>query len=150
MELNREQYPALLATHQAAEPHATMGPVQFTSLMEKREGFAVVKNGVIIGAVTFSDLSPGQDIIVHASVHPDHQKRWLNRSVVEKLRSFIFDELELPRVTGYMIQGLTVHTGPLLLALGFRQEGHLRQAIRINGQPYDLILFGLLKAEWRF
>jgi len=33
--------------------------------------------------------------------------------------------------------------------IGFREEGRLRQAMFKNGQYHDLVLFGILREEWR-
>ncbi|MFJ1752764.1 GNAT family N-acetyltransferase [Kitasatospora sp. NPDC088134] len=32
--------------------------------------------------------------------------------------------------------------------LGFREEGRRRQAVRLDGECYDRVLFGLLRQEW--
>lgn len=62
--------------------------------------------------------------------------------------NFAFDFLQLHKVCG---QALDFNTASIRLhqALGFQQEGILRDQHRIDGLYRDLICFGILRHEWR-
>ena len=62
--------------------------------------------------------------------------------------NFAFDFLKLHKVCG---QALKFNTASIYLhqALGFQQEGILRDQHKIDGFYQDLICFGLLRHEWR-
>lgn len=62
--------------------------------------------------------------------------------------NFAFDFLHLHKVCG---QALDFNTASIRLhqALGFQQEGILRDQHRIDGSYRNLICFGLLRHEWR-
>lgn len=62
--------------------------------------------------------------------------------------TFAFDELNLHRVTAtvfdYNRRSIT-----LVEKLGFRHEGTFRQFLERDGQRHDMLLYGLLRPEWR-
>ncbi len=69
------------------------------------------------------------------------------RAALPVLLDFAFDRLELQRVHA--------DTDPRNLAairvlerLGFAREGLLRQHYRVQGEPQDAVVHGLLRAEW--
>ena len=148
--LERKHYAALAAIQQQAEPYVTVSPVTFGSIMSKREGFTLVDQGEPVGCVSFSDHEPLSNIIIHAFIRPDYRSRWLSRTILKQVHDFPFVDLNLPRVTGISIVGLTLHNDTLLTTCGFLHEGTMRQATRINGTLHDVRLYGLLREERLF
>lgn len=59
-----------------------------------------------------------------------------------------FDRLALHKICAQVLE-FNEASIRLHLALGFVQEGRLRQHARIDGNYYDLLCFGLLRQEWK-
>lgn len=67
---------------------------------------------------------------------------------MEVAMRFAFDELNLHRlqlsVFAYNANAIAMYT-----RLGFQREGAMREFLERDGQRYDMLLFGLLRSEWR-
>jgi len=76
----------------------------------------------------------------------DRRKRYGTQTLRMLLR-FAFAELNLYRVTAYVPE---YNAGALALAkkFGFVEEVRRRQALEREARRWDLIVFGLLQAEW--
>lgn len=148
--LERHHYPTLITIQQQAEPFAVISPVAFGSLMDQREGFTVRDRGEILGCVSFSDHIPLLNIVIHAFVRPDRFGTWYNRTILRQMHAFPFEDLDLPRVTGLSIEGLTPKNDEVLLKCGFNLEGIMRHAVRIGGLLHNVRMYGLLREERRF
>jgi RimJ/RimL family protein N-acetyltransferase len=62
--------------------------------------------------------------------------------------AFAFDELNLHRIT-VTIFDYNDRSIALFEKLGFQREGAFREFIRRDDQRYDMLLYGLLRHEWR-
>jgi RimJ/RimL family protein N-acetyltransferase len=62
--------------------------------------------------------------------------------------SFAFDELNLHRVTATVFD-YNRRSIALVEKLGFRHEGTFRQFLERDGERHDMLLYGLLRPEWR-
>jgi RimJ/RimL family protein N-acetyltransferase len=64
------------------------------------------------------------------------------------LLGFAFDELNLHRVylTAFSYNARAIH---LYEKLGFTLEGRYREHLERDGQRHDMLLYGLLRHEWR-
>ncbi len=60
----------------------------------------------------------------------------------------LFDELELHRVEIRCAAG-NVRSAALAGRLGFTLDGTLREAHWVNGQFHDLLVFGMLRQDWK-
>jgi RimJ/RimL family protein N-acetyltransferase len=61
---------------------------------------------------------------------------------------FAFDELNLHRVTATVFS-YNQPSIALLEKLGFRREGAFREFLQRDGQRHDMLLYGLLRPEWK-
>lgn len=81
-------------------------------------------------------------------VAPDHRGQGYSREMCRLAIGFAFDELNLHRLSLEVIAGnepaLTLYRG-----LGFQEEGRLREHVFRAGGNCDVLIFGLLRAEWR-
>jgi len=76
---------------------------------------------------------------------------WSKGYGVEAARLIInygFQQLNLHRISSSAI-AFNERSIKLHEKVGFREEGHLRQAMFKNGQYYDRVEFGILREEWR-
>lgn len=121
----------------------------FGKIMDTRTGFVLQRNGKTIGTITFSDYVPGCNIVIHFSIDKAYHKRWVTRTILKEAFGYVFNTLELPRVSTYVIidKSKDADTGKLLSKLGFKIEGIMRKSIRLYDGLHDLILYGLLKEE---
>ena len=139
---NNDLYPVYCA----AEPWNGYDRINFDSQLSGKEGFTLVDhNGNLCGAIMFDMYRPGDDIVIHCSVHPDYHKRWLTRTIYKQVFGYCFDFLELPRCSGFAVEGLTDPT--FHLRLGFKPEGCIRDAVFKAGRRRSLFLLGMLANE---
>ena len=87
----------------------------------------------------------------HAEVGYDLAKvYWRQGIMTEALRPVLrygFDALKLHRLEANVTEG-NIASAKTLLKLGFQQEGVWRERAFLRGQFYDLLQFGLLRAEF--
>lgn len=70
--------------------------------------------------------------------------------MTEALKSMLeygFEKMELNRIQA-IIDSENIRSIKLVLRLGFKKEGVLRQNTHFNGQFRDDVVFSLLKKEW--
>ena len=82
------------------------------------------------------------------ALHPDCWRRGLAREAVALALDWAFRSLDLHRIEADVDPRNEASRG-LLLALGFRSEGLLRQRFLVDGEAADSEVFGLLREEWR-
>ena len=76
---------------------------------------------------------------------------WGRGLMTEAIRStlpYVFGDLGVQRVET-MVHVQNLRSARVLLKLGFRMEGVLRQYTRFHGQLSDVQMFSLLKADWQ-
>lgn len=131
------------------EPWWHFHRAQFDNVFVSREGFVLVANdGTLAGCIVVSDYHPGVDAVVHCSVHPKYQKRWLTRKIYKEVFDFVFETLDLVRCSGYVIDGLTPQG--FHERLGFKYVGRLRQFVTVDDKKHDFIWYDMLKEERRW
>lgn len=150
--LEQRHYQAVYEIALRSEPWTTgMMFEQFRSVMEKREGFVLVNgSGEIVGCISFSDYAPQTSIIIHCVVDTKYQRRWCTRSTLKEIARYVFDDLDLHRMSGFCIVGKSDKAGEFLVKLGFEEEGIIRKGVYLPDGHHDLKLFGLLKEECKW
>jgi RimJ/RimL family protein N-acetyltransferase len=78
---------------------------------------------------------------------PEHWGRRYPLEMGRWLLQFGFTELRLHRVYSHCIAG---NRGAVALAeaLGMKQEGRLRENVKIRGERHDTLIHGILRHEW--
>lgn len=142
-------YPALYEIHRRTHSPNCGSFEEFKKLFDTRSGFVVRMHDRIIGAISFSDWIPEHDITIHCFIDPDYHGKWaLCRRHYRSVFDYCFIGLQLKRVSGFCIPGISDAAGRMLLGLGFKDEGMLRQKIKYpDGKIYDIKLYGLLRKE---
>jgi RimJ/RimL family protein N-acetyltransferase len=96
------------------------------------------------------------------SIHPIHRSaelqiriglkqdrgRGYGRSAVSQLLRFGFADRNLNRIALHVIAG-NAPAVRLYQAVGFREEGRLRQAAFVDGEFKDVLLYSLLRSEFK-
>jgi len=149
-ELNSSHYNNLFDIIQRAEPLANLSELEFKGILLDREGWIVLDDELIIGAITLSDYAPDLNIIIHIFIDPAYQGVWYNDDLSKLVFNYVFNVLSLPKCSGNSIIGVTEKGKVFLNALGFKKEAHLRKAVIVNGELRDFELYGMLKEECRF
>jgi RimJ/RimL family protein N-acetyltransferase len=140
----------LMEVVKIAEPWMYVHRASFDAILATREGFVLMDSqGRIKGAITYSDYRPGDDIIVHCTVHPDSHSRWLTKQIYKQVFDHVFVTLDLPRCSGYRISG-TGTPDTFHRRLGFKHEGIVRVSVRVQDERRDVHLYGMLRNERRW
>lgn len=150
--LHEKHYKALYDIAMRAEPYSSdIDFEQFAKIMSKRQGFVVVAaSGDLAGCVSFSDYVPEAGILIHCAIDAKYQKRWVTKKILKTVWGYVFDTLNLPRVSSYCIKGLSENAGEFLLRIGFKQEGIIRKGFRHLDGLHDVMLFGMLREECKW
>lgn len=80
--------------------------------------------------------------------HPDYVGKGYGREAITLLLDWAFDDQNWRRI---WLEALAVNPRALkaYTALGFTEEGHLRQHAFFRGEYVDVVLMGMLREEWR-
>jgi [ribosomal protein S5]-alanine N-acetyltransferase len=80
-------------------------------------------------------------------LRPDHWGRGIMSEALPPVLTYGFDKLRLHRIEACPFADNEASRN-LLLRLGFKYEGSLRERHRFRGRYLDLTYYGLLKDEW--
>lgn len=103
----------------------------------------------MIGVVLLDDvqMNNGTGWVAIGIGDAAHRGKGYATEAMGLLLKFAFSELNLHRlqltVFGYNDPAISLYD-----KLGFKREGVFREAIHRDGQRYDMLLYGMLKAEW--
>lgn len=78
----------------------------------------------------------------------DYWSKGFGTEAARLIINYGFQQLNLHRISSAAF-AFNERSIKLHKKIGFQEEGHLRQAFFKNGQYHDLILFGILRAEWK-
>lgn len=106
----------------------------------------VEEDGHPLGFVHFANVAPGGIADWGFYAVPEAPKG-TGRKLGSHALDFAFRGLDLHKVCGQALAFNDASIG-FHRALGFQQEGVLRDQVRIDGAYHDLIHFGLLVHEW--
>jgi RimJ/RimL family protein N-acetyltransferase len=70
----------------------------------------------------------------------------IGREAVRQAVRIAFDTLNLTRIT-VRVLGINERALKMFCAIGFREEGRLRQAANVNGFATDIVILGLLSVD---
>ena len=110
--------------------------------------FAVDVDGGLVGRAAMFRFDPlARSAEVGLSLLPEHQGRGYGKDVLRVLLGFGFRTRNLHRIH---LQALASNAAGLgaYRAVGFVEEGRLREHAWVEGQYEDIVLMGLLQAEW--
>ena len=148
-ELNHKHFPDLFEVTKLSDPWLDLDRNTSDRLFSQREGFVLVTNdNKVVGHITFDSYTPRLDIIIHCSVIPEYQKRWLTKAIYKQVFDKVFNDFECIRASGFAVEGLndlTFHE-----RLGFKLEGITRNGFRHFNNYYNVRSYGMLKNERRW
>lgn len=106
-------------------------------------------SGSMIGTCTLYDLQPQHlRAGIGYALSPVLHGQGLAREAVALALDWAFSTLELGRIEAD-VEPRNLPSSRLLLALGFRHEGRLRQRFATDSEIQDSDVYGLLASEWR-
>jgi ribosomal-protein-serine acetyltransferase len=111
--------------------------------------FAIRREGTVVGFIGLDEIDrEGQGTTISYWLDQGHQgKGFMTRACVGVL-NYAFVDLGLNRAE-IRCDSENLRSRRLPERLKFRQEGVLRQAQFLNGSFRDVVLYGMLAAEWR-
>ena len=102
----------------------------------------------LLGGVTLSNIRRGvaQSASLGYWAGARHSRQGYMREALAAVLRFALKDLGLHRVEAACLPG-NAASQALLLKSGFREEGHAREYLRINGNWQDHLLFGILRED---
>jgi [ribosomal protein S5]-alanine N-acetyltransferase len=114
----------------------------------RRFQLAITLDGAVIGKAGVRRLEPGSRVAdMGYELAPSHWGRGYATEAARAVLDFGFAELDLHRVGAHCIAENTA-SARVLRKLGMREEGRLREHEHFRGRWWDVLLFGVLRAEW--
>lgn len=98
--------------------------------------------------IEWVDWKTGNGYIRLGIGEPEFRRKGYGSQALSLLLSFAFEELDLYRVTA-VVPADNEGAMRLFQKFGFMEEVRRRKALHRDGQLWDIIVFGLLNAEWR-
>ena len=109
--------------------------------------FVVADRDVRVGFVELDEIEWDRSRAAVAYwIVPDHQTAGYGRDALETLVGYAFEQLGLHKLTGEAFSTKRASMG-LLDAVGFVEEGRLREEEYVDGEWVDVVRFGLLASE---
>lgn len=143
--------------HYGQEPHQSLSDTlawiqRRQASYGQREDFAwcvtFKSEDTLIGACTLWNFDSGYHRAeIGYELHPAYGSQGIMTEAVSAILTFGFTELGLHRIEATPFAE-NAPSKSLLLKLGFRYEGNLRQRHFFRDQFQDQLYFGLLKEEW--
>jgi ribosomal-protein-alanine N-acetyltransferase len=137
--------------HQSIEDtHAWIQRIQ--ALYERREDLfwclTLKGEGMVVGACTFWNFGAGFHCAeIGYELNRAYWRQGIMTEAISAVLTYGFTELGLHRIEAIPLAGNTA-SKRLLLKLGFKCEGNLRQRHFFRDHFEDQLYFGLLKEEW--
>ena len=164
--MNKEDFPLFAGWYEDAgfsrfsdsTPAAPMSVDQWTARLEEqqkaKDGFLFAIKGLEKNTmIGFAELD---------GIQWNHQNAWIGlgigdqenwgkgygREAMDLILKFAFHELSLYRVQ-LTVFSYNERAIALYKKLGFVQEGVLREYLSRDGRRYDMLMYGLLRSEWK-
>lgn len=103
--------------------------------------------GLLIGDCLLQLAEDGHQGEISFTLSPLYQGQGYGLEAVRALLEYAFGTLKLHRITA-VTDARNTASAKLLLRLGMRQEGELRQSRQVRGVWQDELLYALLASEW--
>ncbi len=113
-------------------------------------GVHLVAGGELIGLVEIDEILWTHRVggLAVAIGRSEHRGHGYGTQACRLALDFAFDELNLHRITVTVFSYNTA-SRRLFERLGFQLEGVYREFLERDGQRHDMLLFGLLRHEWK-
>jgi RimJ/RimL family protein N-acetyltransferase len=117
----------------------------FPVIHELADYVSVFIDGEFVGAILVIHYS-GYETEIHSLLLK--KSRRYSREICKCILKYCFDECEILRVTGYVMEKLNSAKNNLLKC-GFTYEGFRRHCYMKNGAPEGIHILGITRQEWR-
>jgi len=138
-----------------ARPQSEAELTQWLEELQKDENtfaFAVrtQDSDVLVGAVELDEILWAHRVSGLGVVIGDraHWGQGYGYEAMTLALAFAFNELNLHRITGTVFS-YNARSIALMEKLGFQREGVFREFLQRDGKRYDMLLYGLLRREWK-
>jgi ribosomal-protein-serine acetyltransferase len=123
------------------------------SLEEFSKGDAIVTgvfyNGCIVGILSFHNMDrTNRSATIDYWIGVEHQRKGLMTRACEAFIDYGFKELDLNRIVIWAAKD-NIRSIAIPERLGFTKEGLNRQARWLNGHFIDVIVYSMLRSEWK-
>lgn len=122
----------------------------FMEIMKKRTGFTICDGEIPVGCILYENIIKGHNANIHCFIDPEYHGRWLNRTILKHVFDYVFNDHDVHRITSIQNDLTNKNAEELILWLGFKTEGIIRQGYKFRDSLYNLKIYGLLKEERRY
>ena len=112
-----------------------------------RWGISMKGKDSIIGTLGFNNYQKGHRSNLRYELLFDFWNRGIISEALYEIITFGFNSLGINRIEAEVMQG-NIASEKVLLKLGFKNEGILRDWMLWNGRYYNMTMFSLLKSEF--
>lgn len=107
----------------------------------------IIREGTLpVGAAWIDRNHHADTAEIGLGVLPTHRRKGIGRFAARALLRYSFMKLGVHRVESTVVSGneasMAMHKG------GMNEEGRQRAAVKVGGQYYDRVMYGLLRDEW--
>lgn len=141
--------PWVETTHEPADTAAFLRQAAENRSRGRTAAYAIWAEGGLRGIIGLHDIDRSNGVAqIGYWIAADWQGRGLVTRAVRALLHLAFADLRLERIEIRCATG-NLRSQAVPKRLGFTCEGRLRAAQRLHGQGVDMLVYGLLREEWR-
>jgi len=105
-------------------------------------------DGIAVGGIGTSNVDQVNGTFSYGlGINPEHQRKGYASEAIRLLLNYYFNELRFNKCN-VTIYDFNEGSKQLHIALGFVEEGRLRESKYSNGLYYDILMFGITKREF--
>lgn len=124
--------------------------IQFTRdefASENSYHFGLYEDGQFIGGFSFNKINKSDNKVeIGYWLGKAHQKKGVISRCVEHMTDYLFNEWDVHRIEIHVAE-LNEPSRKVPERLGFKQDGMLRDAMRLNGRYHNLLIYGKLNPK---
>ena len=120
---------------------------RFNEKLGIRWGIAFKGEKNIIGTLGFNNFQKNHRANLGYDLRFDFWNKGIITEALKEIIKFGFNELEINRIEAEVMQG-NIASEKVLVKLGFKREGVLRDWMYWNEKHYDMTMFSLLRREY--
>ena len=131
-----------------AQKHLDWFKNRFREGLGIRWGITLKKDENIIGTLGFNNFQKTHRASIGYDLQVDFWNKGIITEALKEVIKFGFDKLEINRIEAEVMPGNTA-SEKVLLKIGFKKEGILRDWMYWNEKHYDMTMFSLLRNEYK-
>lgn len=102
----------------------------------------------VLGCFILNEVDETNRLVsVHLLIDEGAQNQKIGFEASKLFLFYVFNQLNFYKIIAKVVE-TNVAVGKLLNKMGFKQEGHLKKHLLVDGERYDVLQYGLLKTHF--